>query len=76
MIEAIKAKFPDYGLTYSIGGQLSFDMLCVTPPRARARNPKLMFLTPSFHPSLIHLNPIRLHHTSFHHFLADRKSVV
>ncbi|KAH9479639.1 Phosphomannomutase 1 [Psilocybe cubensis] len=26
MIEALKTKFPDYGLTYSIGGQLSFDI--------------------------------------------------
>lgn len=26
MIGALKVKFPDYGLTYSIGGQLSFDI--------------------------------------------------
>ena len=26
MIEALKAEFPEYGLTYSIGGQLSFDV--------------------------------------------------
>ncbi|KAF8315438.1 eukaryotic phosphomannomutase [Clavulina sp. PMI_390] len=25
-VEALKAKFPDYGLTYSIGGQISFDV--------------------------------------------------
>lgn len=26
MIEALKERFPDAGLTYSIGGQLSFDI--------------------------------------------------
>ncbi|ETN38680.1 uncharacterized protein HMPREF1541_06717 [Cyphellophora europaea CBS 101466] len=26
MIEALKKEFPDYGLTYSIGGQISFDV--------------------------------------------------
>lgn len=26
MVAALKAKFPDYGLTYSIGGQISFDV--------------------------------------------------
>ena len=26
MIEALKKEFPDFGLTYSIGGQLSFDV--------------------------------------------------
>ncbi|KAF2474501.1 phosphomannomutase-like protein [Lindgomyces ingoldianus] len=26
MVEAIKAAFPDFGLTYSIGGQISFDV--------------------------------------------------
>ena len=25
MVEELKAKFPDFGLTYSIGGQISFD---------------------------------------------------
>ena len=25
-VEALKKKFPDFGLTYSIGGQLSFDV--------------------------------------------------
>ena len=25
-IKVLKEKFPDYGLTYSIGGQLSFDV--------------------------------------------------
>ncbi|KAK9383664.1 eukaryotic phosphomannomutase [Kockiozyma suomiensis] len=25
-VEALKAEFPDYGLTYSIGGQISFDV--------------------------------------------------
>ena len=25
-VKALKEKFPDYGLTYSIGGQLSFDV--------------------------------------------------
>jgi len=25
-VEALKAKFPDFGLTYSIGGQISFDV--------------------------------------------------
>ena len=25
-IEVLKEKFPDFGLTYSIGGQLSFDV--------------------------------------------------
>jgi phosphomannomutase len=26
MVEALKKEFPDYGLTYSIGGQISFDV--------------------------------------------------
>ncbi|ODV92136.1 hypothetical protein CANCADRAFT_82609 [Tortispora caseinolytica NRRL Y-17796] len=26
LVEALKEKFPDYGLTYSIGGQISFDV--------------------------------------------------
>ncbi|GMF08885.1 unnamed protein product [[Candida] boidinii] len=26
MVDAIKKEFPDYGLTYSIGGQISFDV--------------------------------------------------
>ncbi|KAL1972404.1 hypothetical protein VTN31DRAFT_6818 [Thermomyces dupontii] len=26
LVEALKQKFPDYGLTYSIGGQISFDV--------------------------------------------------
>ncbi|ODQ67058.1 eukaryotic phosphomannomutase [Nadsonia fulvescens var. elongata DSM 6958] len=26
MVDALKAEFPDYGLTYSIGGQISFDV--------------------------------------------------
>jgi phosphomannomutase len=26
MVEALRAKFPDYGLQYSIGGQISFDV--------------------------------------------------
>ena len=26
MIDALKAKFPDFGLRYSIGGQISFDV--------------------------------------------------
>lgn len=26
MVEAIKKEFPDYGLTFSIGGQISFDV--------------------------------------------------
>ena len=26
MIDSLKAKFPDYGLRYSIGGQISFDV--------------------------------------------------
>jgi phosphomannomutase len=25
-VEALKKQFPDYGLTYSIGGQISFDV--------------------------------------------------
>lgn len=29
-VEALKAKFPDYGLTYSIGGQISFDVVSLT----------------------------------------------
>lgn len=27
LIEELKKEFPDYGLTYSIGGQISFDVL-------------------------------------------------
>jgi len=27
MVEALKKEFADYGLTYSIGGQISFDVL-------------------------------------------------
>lgn len=26
MVEVLKKQFPDYGLTYSIGGQISFDV--------------------------------------------------
>jgi phosphomannomutase len=26
LIEALKAQFPDYGLTYAIGGEISFDV--------------------------------------------------
>lgn len=26
MIQVLKEKFPDYGLTYSIGGKISFDV--------------------------------------------------
>ncbi|KAK4701004.1 phosphomannomutase, partial [Phenoliferia sp. Uapishka_3] len=29
LVNALKANFGDYGLTFSIGGQISFDMLCV-----------------------------------------------
>ena len=32
LVEVLKKEFADYGLTYSIGGQISFDMLYV--PRA------------------------------------------
>jgi len=28
LIDALKAQFPDWNLTYSIGGQISFDVLC------------------------------------------------
>lgn len=27
MVDALKKEFADYGLTYSIGGQISFDVL-------------------------------------------------
>ena len=29
-VEALKKEFADYGLTYSIGGQISFDVLWVS----------------------------------------------
>lgn len=32
LVDALKKEFADYGLTYSIGGQISFDMLCVPLP--------------------------------------------
>lgn len=28
LVDALKKEFADYGLTYSIGGQISFDVLC------------------------------------------------
>lgn len=49
-VEVLKEKFADYGLTYSIGGQISFDVVRVDCHLRCLEHFRLLFAFPCPHP--------------------------
>jgi hypothetical protein len=60
MVEVLKDKFAEYGLTYSIGGQISFDVFPQVgpPPAAPASTPQQQLLCDCYSLHHEHTAPI------------------